>query len=344
MTDDLNIGYLQPAKKNQQKWYSEDPNILGGVISELREELGVHGRLDAKKSKHHTPISKKLKGEPAFIDGPDEYAYHHYQPQPYPRQAHHAQPGQPYNGFYYPYNAMYYNYHPPNANQDDSYSHHGYQQPLAHRNHGGNWSDNHSWYSYEPCPPHSGPFYGQQPPFARPVPAGYHSPTYPVQPRRPDGPPHAKPQALLSPVPKAAHNSDSKESQEDQRSSSSEGQEDKSTSGKNQTGEKHSSNNNRNQLKRFKQIIEAKASHILHVKGLESEVITAELLNSLFSNFGNIVKILFVKHKQAAFIVYENQDLATIAKEMLSNLRFVDCHLKVAAAHPDHLLQRDHLR
>jgi RNA recognition motif. (a.k.a. RRM, RBD, or RNP domain) len=327
VTDDLNIGYLQPAK-----WFSEDPNILGGVISELREELGVPGRPDAKKSKHHTPLSSKLKGDAAFIDGPEEYAYQHYQPQQYPRQASHPQAGQPYSGFYYPYNAMYYNYHPPNAHLDDSYSLHGAYQPYGHRHHGGNWSDNHSWYSYEPHPPHSGAFYGPQQPFSRPPPSAYHSPTYPEQPKRLDGQLTAKPHALLSPVPKASQNSDSKESQDDQKSSSSDGQEDHSTSGKNQ-GDKNSSHKNRNQLKRFKQIIEAKASHILHVKGLESEEITAELLNSLFSNFGNIVKILFVKHKKAAFIVYENQDLATIAKEMLSNLRFCDCHLKVASAH-----------
>lgn len=86
---------------------------------------------------------------------------------------------------------------------------------------------------------------------------------------------------------------------------------------------------NKSQLKRFRQLIEAQASNVLHVKGLENEQITAELLSSLFSNFGNIQKLLFVKAKKAAFIVYENPDLATIAKEMLSNLRFMECHLKV---------------
>ena len=93
---------------------------------------------------------------------------------------------------------------------------------------------------------------------------------------------------------------------------------------------KTSNSKNKNQLKRFKQLIEAKSSSILHVKGLDNDSINAELLNSLFSNFGNILKLLFIKHKKAAFIVYENQDLATIAKEMLGNLRFMDCHLKVA--------------
>lgn len=85
----------------------------------------------------------------------------------------------------------------------------------------------------------------------------------------------------------------------------------------------------RNQLKRFKQLIEAKASNVLHVKGLDSPEITAELMNSLFSNFGNIIKLLFLHHKKASFLVYKHKDLATIAKEMMSNLRFFDSHLKV---------------
>ena len=51
--------------------------------------------------------------------------------------------------------------------------------------------------------------------------------------------------------------------------------------------------------------MENRKSCVIHVKGLESKEITIQKLYNLFSNFGNILKILLIKSKAAALIQYE---------------------------------------
>jgi polypyrimidine tract-binding protein 2 len=80
---------------------------------------------------------------------------------------------------------------------------------------------------------------------------------------------------------------------------------------------------------KIKNLIDQKSSKVVHVKGLESEEITNEIIASLFSNFGNINKVLFLRKKHTALVEYHDMDSASVAKEMLNNLTFFGSQLKV---------------
>ena len=268
-------------------------------------------------------------------------------------------------GFDYPYNASSNQYQYQQYQYPDQYSYHGYQEHHPMRLPNG-YHGNPGWYPpSSPYQPSGHPYYpntrlpprGNYPLAPNHVPMMPYPNHYPPSnQRRPDylnpqmgyqgyqpahegyypgpgpqvsklSPPYAPPKSIHS-----GTNSHNPPSQQKQSSSDSfDGDTPVSVSGNSSGAFNETGSKNKSQLKRFRQLIEAQTSNVLHVKGLENEQITADLLNSLFSNFGNIQKLLFVKSKKAAFIVYENPDLATIAKEMLSNLRFMECHLKVAA-------------
>lgn len=81
---------------------------------------------------------------------------------------------------------------------------------------------------------------------------------------------------------------------------------------------------------KIKSMIEQRLSKVVHVKGLESEDITADMVSSLFANFGNIKQLLFLKKKHTALVEYLDQDSASFAREMLNNLTFFGSQLKVS--------------
>lgn len=347
------------GRKRENKWNSDDPNSLRRVIDEIRQDVGFDNKETGAKGKpsklSHFMNHKLQGGDNELIDGPEEYAFNklHQREIDEPMEAYPPQvkPSAHYNTFNrgqfnYPYNAVYDNYQPTNEAYQENYSYKGLVQPHGNQfRRGGHNSDQASWYSYESYNSMGHPYYqgyhGNQGHYNYSPNYSYGQPLYErgLAPNQPQGPamPKQPPrgveresQHLQAPPQKQVGNtspySHSKNSyQDDEQSDSSDDDQ-----GNNSSSHKRSSpSKTKNQLKRFKQLIEAKPSNVLHVKGIENEDVSSELLNSLFGNFGNIVKILFVKHKQAAFIVYDCQDLATIAKEMLTNLRFMDCHLKV---------------
>ena len=53
------------------------------------------------------------------------------------------------------------------------------------------------------------------------------------------------------------------------------------------------------------------------------------MLYNIFSNFGNILKIIFIRSKAAALIEFENCDYSTISKDYLNNILFMGKPLKV---------------
>lgn len=81
---------------------------------------------------------------------------------------------------------------------------------------------------------------------------------------------------------------------------------------------------------KIKNLIDQKCSKVVHVKGLEADSITNEIISSLFSNFGNINKVLFLRKKHTALVEYHEVDSASVAKEMLNNLTFYGSQLKVS--------------
>jgi hypothetical protein len=398
------------------KWVSEDPNILGKNISDLKDELMKKEKQDSRKTKASALTAHKLRGDEKLIDGPDDYALRkltregnafvttnkflsvpqiqvmpqtqqqpQYQSQTYP---HHNQfPPQPQPAYY---NSGYYQtdqyndgqsfqnhrmHHPPsvasNGHNQNPYYAQSHAPPRYHPSNQMSWQSQEypthqsaynqpAYYPYQsPTPYHANqayyPTYQNSPNYhtynkASPESNSHYSSdqshSYSIKPKQPS---YFQQQTQFS---SKSHSDKIKkfvqknmdEGQSEHESSNEEHYEDNEDSKYSPSGQSSGNSKTKNQLKRFKQLIEAKSSNILHVKGLDSEEITANLINSLFSNFGNIQRMLFIKHKHAAFIVYEDQDLATIAKEMLSNLRFMDCHLKVGIlAKLDHLFERPNL-
>lgn len=66
------------------------------------------------------------------------------------------------------------------------------------------------------------------------------------------------------------------------------------------------------------------------MRGLENEFVTLKAIYNLFSNFGNILKIIFLKKKSVALVDYETVLNASHAKDHLNNIVFFDNAIKVA--------------
>ena len=74
---------------------------------------------------------------------------------------------------------------------------------------------------------------------------------------------------------------------------------------------------------------ENKKSKVIYVRGLDHEFITIKIIYNLFSNFGNILKIIFLKKKSVALIDYESVLNASHAKDNLNNIIFFESSIKV---------------
>ena len=68
---------------------------------------------------------------------------------------------------------------------------------------------------------------------------------------------------------------------------------------------------------------------MLYIQGLEYKDIKINMLYNIFSNFGNILKIIFIRSKAAALIEFENYEYSTISKDYLNNIVFMGKTLRV---------------
>lgn len=75
--------------------------------------------------------------------------------------------------------------------------------------------------------------------------------------------------------------------------------------------------------------VDNKECAVLYVKGLEHKDIRVQMLYNIFSNFGNIKKIIFIRRQAAALIEYETVEYATKAKDYLNNIVFMGKPLRV---------------
>ncbi len=53
------------------------------------------------------------------------------------------------------------------------------------------------------------------------------------------------------------------------------------------------------------------------------------MVYNIFSNFGNLLKIIFIKIKGVALVEYENAEYSTLAKDYLNNIVFMGSPLRV---------------
>lgn len=72
-----------------------------------------------------------------------------------------------------------------------------------------------------------------------------------------------------------------------------------------------------------------KKSQVLYVKGLEHDEIRVQMLYNIFSNFGNLLKIIFIRPKAAALLEFENAEYSTISKDFLNNIVFMGKPLRI---------------
>ncbi|KAL4486372.1 hypothetical protein ABPG72_007158 [Tetrahymena utriculariae] len=71
------------------------------------------------------------------------------------------------------------------------------------------------------------------------------------------------------------------------------------------------------------------AKKVLFVRHLDFPDLKISMLYNLFSNYGNIVKIIFMKQKRQALIEFEETSQATAAKENLNNLSYYNAQIKI---------------
>jgi len=72
-----------------------------------------------------------------------------------------------------------------------------------------------------------------------------------------------------------------------------------------------------------------KQSPVLHVLGIENKEVTTKMLFNIFSSFGNIVKLIFIKTRAVALVEFENMSSAALAKEHLHNVAFFGKPLRI---------------
>ena len=71
-------------------------------------------------------------------------------------------------------------------------------------------------------------------------------------------------------------------------------------------------------------------SRVLYVKGMSSKVISVKHVYNLFSNFGDIKRIILLRAKEVALIEFETLEFAKLARENLNNLFFFNDYLKIS--------------
>ena len=71
---------------------------------------------------------------------------------------------------------------------------------------------------------------------------------------------------------------------------------------------------------------------MLYIRNLEHKDIKINMLYNIFSNFGNILKIILIKSKAAALIEFENYYYSAISKDYLNNIVFMGKTLKVKSS------------
>lgn len=321
----LSKSKLRLPKEDTYKFKSDDPNLLSGILDDLRGELDDCENfepLGPSKFKHFQG------GDSNIIDGPYDYAYNKLK-SPYGSTHTHS----PYTQFLDPHASKVFfsqfpsNQAPPGLTKSSAMPYlHGQGDGVGDKigcqpqigehlgmqgrdafSHGA--ADGKSWSSF------SGSFLsvgGRPHPHPHlPGPPGYYP--YPMQMNM-----NYMHQSMLASAFAQKH-----AEQFDGPWAKGNDCELTTSSGNDIDRKKAAAQN------KIKSLIDQKCSRVVNVKGLENGKITNETIASLFSNFGNISKVLFLRKKHTALVEYHDLDSASVAKEMLNNLTFYGNQLKV---------------
>jgi hypothetical protein len=260
--DDLDL-FQRKSKSNKEKldnhkWFSEDPKLLTSFLDELKEELGARER-------ELREASKLQGGDAKIIDGPHEYAYNRAEADLEP-----AVPKKSYHGasctVIPSYNYPYVQPGPVNSADYDPYYAYYPPAPVPHSSSSkkegfsvGNLetrshASNNSFYSM-----------GNQ-----------------------------LPNANLSTRHQTTSTTLNNSNYDTLKPPSH-----KSGSNKSQGGNSNSLNANSEKKKpsnigKIRKIIDQKSSSVIYVKGLDHPDLTTQIVNGLFSNFGNIHRVILL--------------------------------------------------
>ena len=70
-------------------------------------------------------------------------------------------------------------------------------------------------------------------------------------------------------------------------------------------------------------------SKVIYVRGINTKIVTLNMIKNIFSNFGNILKLIFMKDKGCGLLEFENIVYATKAKDYMNNLNLSGSQLKI---------------
>ncbi|CAD8139746.1 unnamed protein product [Paramecium octaurelia] len=70
-------------------------------------------------------------------------------------------------------------------------------------------------------------------------------------------------------------------------------------------------------------------SRVIYARWFDKKVVTSQMLYNLFSIYGNIDKMIYLKERSSALIQYVTQDHAAIAKESLNDIMFYGQSIKI---------------
>lgn len=70
-------------------------------------------------------------------------------------------------------------------------------------------------------------------------------------------------------------------------------------------------------------------SKVIYARWFDKKVVTLKMLYNIFSTYGNIDKMIYLKDRSSALIQYQTLDHATMAKESLNDVMFYGQQIKV---------------
>ena len=297
---------------------------MGSFLEEFRQEMGITNQANNSKSS-----KQNIGGDHRIIDGPNDYAFSKLNSsnlRPYAPTGTSLSPNQGnFSSVHDPYLTIPQGYQNKNYHTNQYPNHLGYNQSKypsgLHPQHqqrrettSYGYQDNRSWISssgqsFLSMGRHPGGYY----PY--PAPQNYIPPQFNQQ------------QQYQSPQYHPQVHQYSPNKKQNCQENPWQNNQNKDLSISSELGNDHKKMVAQHQIRNM---IDQKQSPVIHVKGLDSEDVTPEIIASLFGNFGNILKFLFLKKKQTALIEYLEVDSASVAREMLNNLIFFGSQLKVS--------------
>ncbi|CAD8132574.1 unnamed protein product [Paramecium pentaurelia] len=86
-----------------------------------------------------------------------------------------------------------------------------------------------------------------------------------------------------------------------------------------------------------KQLLQTKKSKVIYARWFDKKVVTSQMLYNLFSIYGNIDKMIYLKERSSALIQYMTYDYAAIAKESLNDIMFYGQSIKIFFSNYDEI-------